>query len=386
VKTYAVLSEAMESHPQAFKDVETFLDIGCAPGGFSSRLLDESPSARGYGVSLPVDAGGFPVLLIRDRLQVQYANIMAIESPADLECPGEVDLCMADAQDLGRRGSKPERGRKGGKKGNPSGGGCGGGGNQSTAGGVQAACAVLGIWAMTLQELFLGLGKLREGGTMIFRFGLPSRGAREEEWYRDAMGRLFGLVLAHFVEVAPFKSESSHQADATFYVIATGFRRAAYMAAELTGRLQKTIAAVIACERAKDLPGCLATLSEFATEDYRSRIDELLEPVGKLRQIGAASRQRVEGSGRSNPEAALYISPVPFNLTMQRLRERLERYGKIAYLRRRAHPIGVGADAIVQFAQAAHARAALAAIDSEHLLGGNISAMRLCDVPGAGAA
>merc|ERR1719259_327423 len=129
----------------------------------------------------------------------------------------------------------------------------------------------------------------------------------------------------------------------------------------------------------------MEALAEFATPELRSRVDALLESVGKLRQIGVASRQHVEQGGKPSPEAAIFISPVPFNLTMQRLRGRLERYGKISFIRRRAHPVGVGADAVVQFAQAAHARSALEAILKEGLLGDNISAARLCDVKhGAG--
>merc|ERR1719401_3411009 len=102
----------------------------------------------------------------------------------------------------------------------------------------------------------------------------------------------------------------------------------------------------------------------------------MLEAVGRLRAIGMASRHRVEAGGR-NPEAALYISPVPFSLTLQRLRERLERHGKISHIRRRDHPVGVGADAIVQFAQPAHATSALQAISELKILGPNVTARRV---------
>ncbi|CAE7301556.1 unnamed protein product [Symbiodinium sp. CCMP2456] len=41
-KTYQVLNEAIEKHPAAFRDKFSFLDLGCAPGGFSQRMLEES--------------------------------------------------------------------------------------------------------------------------------------------------------------------------------------------------------------------------------------------------------------------------------------------------------------------------------------------------------
>merc|ERR1711988_1381909 len=111
----------------------------------------------------------------------------------------------------------------------------------------------------------------------------------------------------------------------------------------------------------------------------RERVTEMLDEVGRKRAIGLASRHRVEAA-RSGPEAALWISPVPFSLTMQRLRERLERCGKIANLKRRAHPVGVGADALVQFTQSSHATAALEAVNETKILGPNVVARRLSEV------
>jgi len=384
-KTYAVLADVLAAHPAAFANVKSFLDLGCAPGGFASRMLEEIPEAKGYGVTLPVEKGGFPVLLIHERLQVQGSNLMELESPAALECPDGVDVCLADAQDLGRR-TRPESngGRKGGKRGAASTNGTPSD-KPSAEAGVQSVVTVLGSWALTLQELMLGFGRLRAGGTFVFRFGWRGRGDKEEPWYRDATTRLFALILAHFDSVLPFKSEFSHQADASFYVVARGFRRDAYVSSELEEKLREAVGAIRVCERVKDMPGCMEAMAEYATEDMSRRIDELLESIGRLRAIGIATRQHLEG-GRAGPEAALFISPVPFNLTMQRLRARLERYGKIAYMRRRAHPIGVGADAVVQFTQPSHAAAALEAILQTRLLGDNISASRLCDVQGGAAA
>jgi len=382
-KTHQVLAEILEAHPAAFDGLGSFLDLGCAPGGFASRLLEEVPSAQGFGVTLPVDAGGFPMLLDDGRLQVQRCDIMALGKQEELGCPTDVDACLADAQDLGRRtnsGDHRSAMRKG--KGGKAGAARTASGTAGVSGaGVRAACAVLGIWAMTFQELLLGLGRLRAGGTFVFRFGWRGRGANEEAWYREACLRLFAVVVEHFSDVAPFKSEFSHQADSTFYTIATGFRRDAYLAAGLDERLRTIVEQVVGCPRAGDLPWCMETLAPLVTPDMRTRIEELLEGVGRLRAIGIATRRHLEAP-RASSEAALWISPVPFSLTLQRIRERLERHGKIVNIRRRAHPIGVGADALVQFAQPAHAKAALEAISEHQVLGPSITARRLCDVRG----
>jgi len=246
--------------------------------------------------------------------------------------------------------------------------------------GVRATCASFGIWALTLQELLLGMGRLRTGGTFLFRFGWRGRGLNEEAWYREATVLLLALVCAHFAAVATFKSEFSHQADSTFYVVASGFQREDYESAGLCAVLRSAVDSIIACRRTQDLPKCLEALARYATMDRQQRVDELLEAVSRLRAIGVASRQHVEAGGRPNPAAALWISPVPFHLTLQRIRDRLQHFGKISNIRRRAHPVGVGADAMVQFSQPAHAAAALQAIQELGVLGENVVAHRLCDV------
>jgi len=373
-KTYRTLSEVLETHTGAFKDVKTFLDLGCAPGGFSSRLLEENPEAQGFGVTLPWEAGGFPMIFADPRLTVQSSDLMKLESPDDLECPCEVDACIADAQDLSRRVNPDAKQDKGKGKGR----GSGRTDASASDAGVQAACAVLGIWAMTLQELLLGLGRLTAGGTFFFRFGWRGRGTREEYWYLEATHLMLALILAHFTEVAPFKSEHWHQAHPTFYVFASGFDREAYVAAGLTESLREAIKDVVSCPRATKLPECLGALVPYLTEDTRSRVVEMLDRVGKIRSIGLSNRKHLE-TARPTKEAALWISPVPFSLTMPRLQDRLERYGKIVNIKRRAHPIGVGADALVQFAQPAHAEAALKAIVEQKALGEHIVAKMLAE-------
>jgi len=226
----------------------------------------------------------------------------------------------------------------------------------------------------------IGLGSLRSSGTFFFRFGWRGKGSHEEWWYREATMRLLSLLLVHFAEVAPFKSESYHQADPCFYVVATGFRREDWLAASLESRLREAIELIVKCERVDDLPRCIETMAEFATEEMHTRIDGLLDMVARMRAIGLSSRKTVEVQGRESPEAAVWISPVPYSLTMQRLRENMERYGKISYIKRRAHPVGVGADALIQFMQPAHATQALEAINSLKVLGHSVNARRVSEI------
>lgn len=376
-KTYQVLSEVLATNPTAFREAETFLDLGCAPGGFSSRLLDELPNARGYGVTLQREAVGFPVLLSHERFQLQYADIMALRTPTDIAMsdsngsetgPCLVGAVMADAQDLSRRTGNPSsagapQALKAKMRSHPE---------ENQAVGVGAALSVLGIWAMTFQELQLGLGRLASGGTLFFRFGWRGRGASEEPWYNEATHRMIGFLLSHFEEVVPFKSEFSHQADSTFYIIGIGFLREAFVAADLEEKCRQSVGSISICEKVSNLPSCMEFCAAFLTDSARERIAEILDRVGRLRQIGMASRHRVEAAGSKSAEAVLMISPVPFQLTLPKLRERLERYGRISNIRRRSHAIGVGADAVVHFTQPAHAQRALEAIRDLKILGDGV--------------
>ncbi|KAF8595965.1 hypothetical protein BDV93DRAFT_611152 [Ceratobasidium sp. AG-I] len=55
-----------------------FLDLGCCPGGFSAHVLSKWPSARGVGISLPVEHGGHSLAVptkLRDRLEVHWADV-----------------------------------------------------------------------------------------------------------------------------------------------------------------------------------------------------------------------------------------------------------------------------------------------------------------------
>ncbi|KZP11217.1 hypothetical protein FIBSPDRAFT_756993 [Athelia psychrophila] len=53
-----------------------FLDLGCCPGGFSSYILTQNPTATGLGISLDVSKGGHTFMLERN-LQSRYNLLFA---------------------------------------------------------------------------------------------------------------------------------------------------------------------------------------------------------------------------------------------------------------------------------------------------------------------
>lgn len=83
---------------------------------------------------------------------------MELQTPKDLECPEAVNVIMADAQDLTKKSPANQREAKKKTKARSK------QGPEPETVGVGAACGPLGIWALTFQEIMLGLGMLKAGG------------------------------------------------------------------------------------------------------------------------------------------------------------------------------------------------------------------------------
>ena len=101
-KCYGVMAEIFEAHDSLVgalpADGFNFLDLGCAPGGFSSFLLDDARCRTGFGVTLPTKVGGFPMRLRSDKFLVQQADLFEV-GPDDL-LASDVHICICDAQYL----------------------------------------------------------------------------------------------------------------------------------------------------------------------------------------------------------------------------------------------------------------------------------------------
>ncbi|KAG8916226.1 hypothetical protein FRC01_003286 [Tulasnella sp. 417] len=92
-----------------------FLDLGCAPGGYSKCILETNPSAIGTGVCLPVNDGGHLFMLpkhMRARYTVHYADMTKYNLrkgggnrhayPPPFQ-PASFDLVVADGHPLHTR-------------------------------------------------------------------------------------------------------------------------------------------------------------------------------------------------------------------------------------------------------------------------------------------
>ncbi|CAK0820918.1 unnamed protein product [Prorocentrum cordatum] len=267
-----------------------FMDIGCAPGGFSSCLLQDhilGCNSIGWGVSLPPEMGGFAMAFQSDRFAVQLMDIMPLQSTDLLAPDNSVDLVCADAQYLKNMFKQRSL--------------------NVMYRGVHVRSKTLGIWALTVKECQLAFSKLHHSGTFIFRFGwrgvgdaefhpsgekveqaLLSKYMEEEEWYKALTHWLFSVLKSLFETLRPFKSEYVHQADVSFYQVCRNFNRDKYERYNWAARLQRAFEELI---QADDVAALVAGLKNSISDSVIAEIDELLDYVGRMRALGIQSRK-----------------------------------------------------------------------------------------------
>ena len=194
-----------------------FVDIACAPGGFSQYLLDHFGFSEGYGITLPEELGGFPIAVSTfpsERFRVCFYDLLS-HPMHPLPRIGEVDFAIGDAQYFPRSQEALDE-YKGRKAGTVTG----------------------GRLALLLREFVIALEALTDGGTFVFRFVVWEK-------VHSNILRLFFLCFDLFDHVQPFKSEYQHTADCTFYAVCCGFRRHKYEESRIGIQLRAAYARVI---------------------------------------------------------------------------------------------------------------------------------------------
>jgi hypothetical protein len=195
-----------------------FLDIACAPGGFSQYLLDHFPTSHGFGITLPEYLGGFPIAVETfpmDRFKICYFDLLSHPMSPSPTMSEQVDIAIGDAQYFPRSQDALEeyQGRK-------------------------AGTVTGGRLGLLLREFVIAFDSLREGGIFIFRFVVW------EKVHANIL-RLFFLCFDLFQDVKPFKSEYQHTADCTFYAVCSGFKKQRYHDLKVDTHLKAAYARVL---------------------------------------------------------------------------------------------------------------------------------------------
>uniref|UniRef100_A0A0G4FUW0 Ribosomal RNA methyltransferase FtsJ domain-containing protein n=1 Tax=Chromera velia CCMP2878 TaxID=1169474 RepID=A0A0G4FUW0_9ALVE len=217
----------------------SFIDIACAPGGFSQFLLEgaggRSVCGWGLGVTLPTNRGGFPLLVeppVGCSYCVKYMDLLSDPTPSHVPLGAaigvideKVDISLADGQYLG--GKEFARGYRSGV------------GRLEDRENAKLA--------MLARQLEIGLESLKSAGTLIFR-------AFASEQMHVNLMRLLLLCRDVFVRVTPFKSEFAHQTSSSFYLVCRGFLRDKYTRLNAAAELRSAYRTLLTAATTKPPP------------------------------------------------------------------------------------------------------------------------------------
>lgn len=272
-KCFGVMDELFEAHDylrglvpeMGFK----FLDLGCAPGGFSSYLLQDPRCQLGFGVTLPSSLGGFPMRLRCSNFLLQQGDLFEL-GPQDLIAK-DVHVCICDAQYMRNEVAWDEKYT-----------------------GVRCRSKQHGVWALLVKQFWLGLNRLLTGGMLIFRFGWRD-GPPEDlatVWYKKCTLRLFALLHDLFTQVKEVKSDHFNALQSSFYVCCSGFDRRKFEDREVAKLLGNTFNYLVTT-RISD-PNQLEILQQvdsIRSEELDEHITQMLDRIEKLRLVHEQSRK-----------------------------------------------------------------------------------------------
>eukprot|EP00392_Amoebophrya_sp_AT5.2_P000198 g198.t1 len=278
-----------------------FLDLGCAPGGFASFLLEDPRCLAGCGVTLANSSGGYPIRLRQPNFFMQIRDLFDL-STADLLCRGLVHVCICDAQYLRDSTSWDKKYR-----------------------GIRCRSKQHGVWSLLVKQFSLGFHKLQQNGILIFRFGWKDNpGDVQTIWYKRVSVRLFTLIHLLFAKVKEIKSDYYNILDGSFYVCAAGFDREKYEKINVHGILVDQFFDLTTSryDEASEHE-VLEAADAFRTREVDGKINDMLERVEKLRLVHEQSSQRRHELLQEDESESLqcgkcfgFIKPVPQGLSL----------------------------------------------------------------------
>lgn len=203
-------------------NIKVFLDLGCAPGGFSKFVLENNPGARGLGITLPT----IPLLqsgvLNSTRYRVDTDDITKINFDAyrppnkRLEKTG-YDLIIAGAFPTGMSITKVERA------------------------------------TLALAQLHIMLSYLQDGGTCVM-----VAGTKAFLWSIE----MFAVLRRVFQSVVPAKHGKIHADRSSCYFVCQGFRKGREEVGAMKGRVKRALEALKTVDQIDEVRR-LSALSEF---------------------------------------------------------------------------------------------------------------------------
>lgn len=342
-KCYGVMAELFEAHGYLHNNIpETgfkFLDLGCAPGGFSTYMLEDRRCKAGFGVTLPSTSGGFPMRLRSNNFFLQQGDLFEI-GPTDL-LASDVNVCICDAQYLRNNVAWDEKYR-----------------------GVRCRSKQHGVWALLIKQFWLGMSKLSQGGVLIFRFGWRDPGPEDIAtiWYKKCTLRLFTILYDLFENVREVKSDYFNALQSSFYVCCTNFNRTKFDGREIAKLFGQQFNNLLTTriQDSNELE-ILPQVDKIRTQKVDQVISDMLDRVDKLRLINQNSRKwhSKEEAKWQDPRAVVFVSPVPQGMGTQELESFFAVYGIVQRV-----DVNGNEEASIQFVKVEHAQTAVLALRS----------------------
>ncbi|KAI8824288.1 uncharacterized protein EV422DRAFT_315347 [Fimicolochytrium jonesii] len=243
--------------------VKHFLDLGCAPGGFSRWVLEQNADAHGLGVTLPPDVGGLPMILDgvleeKERYRCLYRDVTdrpeeiwyedlkkgdggeegSPEAACDLVIAGSIYRDQHTA-DPSRTGPPPMR--------------------------------VRARQLLSFSQLLAAMQNLAHGGTMVIVSNIKPQLHNLEQ---------LCFLRKHFDRLTPVKPTQLHTIRSSYYLVAAGFNRNE-AGLQALDTLRQALARVRAADDASGVDSLL--LLEGSEEDivkqYASYVTDFYEPL-----------------------------------------------------------------------------------------------------------
>lgn len=236
--------------------VKRFLDLGCAPGGFSKWLLEHNSDAFGVGVTLPADKSrvdmdvrGTPMENL-ERYKLEYADVTQIDqSTALLSSAAPYNLIIAGAFPTGQQ--VPVHIRQG----------------------------------LLLSQLLHIISHLEDGGSSVIVVNTKPR-----TWIAEVVEMLCSL----FSSVNAVKSKELHATRSSCYLICTGFHAVSEKIPIYMQQIRMVLDSTHEISLDDNGERCLCSSESWAELYTRAHAHmlELFEPIWKIQLEAIASEMR----------------------------------------------------------------------------------------------
>lgn len=212
-RAFSAVNDAVSGHFGGGK-VTRFLDMGCAPGGFSSWLMKNNPGAQGVGVTLPDEEATFPIRIDSALSSTRGYHLQRLNIITSVMKSVELGTIPVMDMHVGHRGELYDL---------------------VIAGAFPTMQGHIPWWSrvqLSLSQLLVALNATAPGGSCV----LPIN-TKPFQWIVDVIGmfrQLFNTVIA-------YKDVKFHAVRTTCYLVCTGFHGTAEEIAYFSGKLRDAL-------------------------------------------------------------------------------------------------------------------------------------------------